>query len=191
MHKLTTADLVAQKLSLEEFQKLPKTPISIVLDNVRSLQNVGLLFRLCDAIRAEKLYLAGITGHPPLESEDIRHGIKEHAFNQITKTAIHTVDYMPWEHSPNTVALLKTLKAQGKQIIIAEQTDQSKDFREIEYKKPVVLVFGHERLGVADEVLELADEIVHIPMLGMGNSHNIAVSAAIICYQVLGRVLPQ
>ena len=185
MYKLTTTDLVSQKPNLEDFQKLPRTPISIVLDNVRSLQNVGLVFRLADALRLEKLYLTGITGHPPMESENIRSGIKEHAINQITKTAIHTVDYVPWVYEPDTVKLLKSLKLLKYQIIVAEQTDESKDFREIKYKSRVVLVFGHERIGVSDEVLGVADAIAHIPMLGMGNSHNVAMSAAIISYEVL------
>lgn len=182
MHKYTTEELVAQKPAPEDFAKLKKNPIVFVLHNIRSLQNVGLFFRLADAIRAEKIYLTGYTGCPRLENDDRRESSIIHAENQINKTAIHLVPFVPWEKCD------KIPKLPGYQIVSVEQTDQSIDYQKAEYKKPVALIFGHERTGVEDELLEQSDLVVHIPMLGMGNSHNVAMSAAIISYHILSHL---
>lgn len=182
MHKYTTDELVAQKPSLEEFSKLKRNPIVFVVHNVRSLQNVGLFFRLADAIRAEKIYLTGYTGYPKIENDTRREGSIIHAENQINKTAIQVVPFVPWERCEEIP------KLPGYQIVSVEQTDQSIDYQKAEYKKPVALIFGHERTGVEDEILEKSDLIVHIPMLGMGNSHNVAMSAAIVSYHILSKL---
>lgn len=97
MEKLTTAELVARKPSLEEFARWPRYPIYVVCDNIRSLMNVGLIFRLCDAARIEKLYLCGITGYPPVPRDTRPPWVSERAGRVIAKTAIHTVQYVPWE----------------------------------------------------------------------------------------------
>lgn len=185
MHKFTTEELVAQKLSEEEFKKLPRNPIIFVLHNIRSLQNVGLFFRLADAIRAEKIYLTGYTGYPRVENDERRPGEIEHAENHINKTAIKLVPFVPWEYNANIHELITNLRESGVQIVGVEQTDESVDYREADYKMPTALVFGHERTGVEDDLLEKCDFVVHIPMLGMGNSHNVATSGAIISYHIL------
>jgi tRNA G18 (ribose-2'-O)-methylase SpoU len=190
IHKYSTDELVAQKPSEEEFKKLPRNPIVFVLHNIRSLQNVGLFFRLADAIRAEKVYLTGYTGYPKIENDTRREGSIIHAENEINKTAIKLVPFVSWEKSEDIVGVLNNLGSQGYQLVSVEQTDQSAAFDKAEYKKPVALIFGHEREGVDQEILERSDLVVHIPMLGMGNSHNVAVSAAIVSYHILSKIQP-
>ena len=176
MHKFTTDELVAQKPAVSKFKKMKRNPIVFVLHNIRSLQNVGLFFRLADAILAEKIYLTGYTGYPHSSI---------HADNEINKTAIKLVPFVPWEQTEDINKLLIDLTEKKYQIISVEQTDKSVDYSLAAYRFPLVLVFGHERTGVEDEILEKSDLIVHIPMLGMGNSHNVAMSGAIISYYLL------
>ena len=189
MKKKTTQELVAEKPSLEEFKKLARNPISVVLVNVRSLQNVGLVFRVCDAVKAGKLYLTGYTGYPPLPKNDKRRaGVIIHAKNQIEKTAIRTVEYVPWEYYEDAVTLVKKLKKQGIQIVAVEQTWESLNYLEAPYKFPVTLIFGHEREGIEDPLLNLADFAVEIPMAGYGNSLNIAMAVTVIGYELIKRL---
>lgn len=180
MHKYTTEELVAQKPKIEDFKKLPRNPVVFVLHNLRSLQNVGLFFRLADAIRAEKIYLTGFTGYPQSSI---------HADQEINKTAIKLVPFVPWEHAEDVLSVLSDLRNLSYQLVGVEQTDKSVDFSLASYHLPLVMIFGHERTGVEDGLLEKCDLVVHIPMLGMGNSHNVAMSGAIISYHLLNSVL--
>lgn len=185
MEKLTTAELVAQKPSPEQFARLPRHPIVVVCDNIRSLMNVGLIFRLCDAALVQRLYLCGITGYPPLPGDTRPPWVSERAGRVIAKTAIHTVDYVPWEYRPDATQLIRELKAGGTQIVVLEQTRQSVDYTCARYRFPLCLVLGHERQGVEDEVLDLADTVVEIPMYGMGNSLNVAMAFGICVYELI------
>lgn len=180
MHKYTTDELVSQKLSPEGFKKLKRNPIVFVLHNIRSLQNVGLFFRLADAVLAEKIYLTGFTGFP---------NSSIHAENEINKTAIKTVPFVPWEQSLDLSQIIERLKNLNYQIVGIEQTDVSIDYKNVDFKFPVALIFGHEREGLKEEFLEKCDLIVHIPMLGMGNSHNVAMAGAIVSYFILTNVV--
>lgn len=184
-HKLTTAELVAQKPSAEEFARWPRHPIYVVCDNIRSLMNVGLIFRLCDAARIERLYLCGITGYPPTPDDDRPPWVSERAGRVIAKTAIHTVQYVPWEYRPDATEIIRELKARGTQIVVLEQTSQSIDYTCADYQFPVCLVLGHEREGVESPLLNLADLVVEIPMYGMGNSLNVAMSFGICVYELI------
>lgn len=188
MKKLSTEDLVNKKPNIKTFAKLPRHPLLVVLDNIRSLQNVGLFFRLSDALRVEKLYLGGYTGFPPLEEDPRFPGSMEHAEREIEKTAIKTIPYVPWERAENTVRLIKGLKKKGVQIVAVEQTNNSVPYTHLDYQFPVALIFGHERDGISDEVLKLADKIVEIPMYGMGNSLNVATSFAVIGYYLVSKM---
>lgn len=188
MHKYTTDELVAQKPTEAELKKLPRNPLVFVLHNIRSLQNVGLFFRLADAIRAEKIYLTGYTGYPKLENDTRRPGAIIHAENEINKTAIKLVPLIPWEQSNDPLLVLNSLKSQNYQIVSVEQTDKSVDYMLAAYRFPLALIFGHERTGVEDEILEKSDLVVHIPMLGLGNSHNVAMSGAVISYHLLNSI---
>lgn len=184
VHKLTTDELVAQKPPAQNFIKAKRHPVSFILHNIRSLENVGLFFRLADAVLVEKIYLTGYTGYPGMENDAREERIIAHAEKEISKTAIKLVPFVPWEYNPDVLSVLGNLKRGNHQIVSVEQTDQSTDFRLAEYHFPLALIFGHERTGVKDELLEKSDLIVHIPMLGMGNSHNVAMSAAIISYHL-------
>ncbi|HUX88217.1 MAG TPA: TrmH family RNA methyltransferase [Chloroflexota bacterium] len=185
MHKLSTAELVGQKPEIEEFLQQPRHPISAVCDNVRSLMNVGLLFRLCDAALVERLYLCGITGYPPIANDSRPPWVSERAGRVIAKTAIHTVEYQPWEYRPSTIELIRELKARGQQIVVLEQTTESISYACAPYHFPLAVVVGHERAGVEDELLELADLVVEIPMYGMGNSLNVAMSFGICVNEMI------
>jgi len=181
MRKKTTEELVKEKPSIDEFVKLPKAPITLIVDGIRSLDNVGLLFRLSEGYRLKKLILCGITGFPSGMPNDVRppHMIEKHE-RKISKTAIKTIPLIPWEYREKVEEAVKERKQAGDKIIVLEQTDESKDYRKVKYNFPLTLIVGHERTGVSDEILNMADEVIEIPMRGMGNSHNVAISAAIV-----------
>lgn len=191
MHKFTTTELVAQKPSEKDFKKLKRNPIVFILHNIRSLENVGLFFRLADAILAEKIYLTGYTGYPPSETSvnprpDLRvPRIRTHAESEIAKTAIKTVPFVPWEHCEDISTVNRELRTRGYQLIAAEQTDVSVNFTLPTYRFPLALLFGHERTGLEEDLLKKCDLVIHIPMLGMGNSHNVAIAGTIISYHIL------
>lgn len=180
IHKYSTDELVSQKPSEKVFLNEKRNPISFVLHNIRSLENVGLFFRLADAIRAEKIYLTGYTGYPRLPTDRREERIIIHAEKEINKTAIKLVPFVPWEYSSDPTTCFTSLKSRNYELTSVEQTDQSVDYRKANYKFPVALIFGHERTGVEDDLLEKSDLIVHVPMEGMGNSHNVAMCGAII-----------
>jgi 23S rRNA (guanosine2251-2'-O)-methyltransferase len=187
--KKTTQELVSERPSVLDIKKLDRFPIYLILDNIRSLENVGLVFRLADALRVKKLFLTGITGYPPIGKDDPRpSNVQEHAYNQIAKTGIKLVPFVDWTYVESAKEVIGEMKQEGIQIIAVEQTYSSNDFREIAYRFPVALVFGHERQGVTDEVLDLADEIIEISMYGLGNSLNVATAAAVVCYEVVNRL---
>lgn len=185
MDKLTTAELVAQKPTLEEFRRWPRYPIYVVCDNIRSLMNVGLIFRLCDAARVERLYLCGITGYPPLPDDTRPPWISERAGRVIAKTAIHTVQYVPWEYRADAMGIIRELKTRGAQVVVLEQTRRSINYVCAQYHFPLCLVLGHEREGVEDAVLDLADAAVEIPMYGLGNSLNVAMAFGVCVYELI------
>ena len=173
-HKYTTEELVRQRPTPEQLARLSRHPIFVVLDDVRSLMNVGLVFRLCDALLVEKLYLCGITGHPPEP--------------KIEKTAIKTIPFVPWEYQPNAHEVVANLRDQGVQIVAVEQATGSIDYLEAPYRYPLCLVFGHQRTGVSEPILEIADLVVEIPMYGIGNSLNVAMSLAVVGYHIVSRL---
>jgi len=186
MRKLTTAELVAAKPPLAVFRASPRFPIHVVCDNIRSLDNVGLIFRLSDAARIAKLYLCGITGYPPLPHDDPRPPhVAERAGRVIAKTAIHTVQHVPWDYREHAAEVARELKAQGTQIVALEQTGAGLEYTLAPYRFPLCLVLGHEREGIADATLALADLVVEIPMYGMGNSLNVAMAYGIAVYELL------
>lgn len=189
MKRKTTQQLVLEKPKFAKFKKQKRKPIYLILNNLRSLTNVGLVFRICDAIMAEKLYLTGFTGYPPLVKGDKRRaGVIIHAKNQIEKTAIRTVEYVPWEYCNDSVKLVKKLKSAGVQIVAVEQTWESINYLTASYKFPVALIFGHEREGIEDPVLSLADFSVEIPMFGFGNSLNVAMAVSVVGYELVRRL---
>lgn len=171
MKKIAYLDLINASLSLEEVQKRPHRPVSVLLDNVRSLYNVGSIFRTSDAAGIEKIYLCGISGTPPRA--------------EIHKAALGAERSVPWEYYQNPVEVVERLKSKGFKIIILEHTDQPNIYHQVKYKFPLCLVVGHEITGVSEEVVELADMAIEIPMFGIKQSLNVAVAYGIAIYEIV------
>jgi tRNA G18 (ribose-2'-O)-methylase SpoU len=186
---LTTAELVGRKPTAAAFQGLPRVPISVVLDDVRSLANVGLIFRVCDALRVERLYLCGITGHPAGTHADRdprpRH-VQERAEREIAKTAVMAIPFVPWEYQSSALDVVQRLGARGYQVIAVEQAHTSVPYtRPGIFRAPVALIFGHERAGVTPAALNAADLCVEVPVYGMANSLNVAMACTLVGYEIL------
>ena len=164
------------RLSVEDFKTAEKYPYVLILDNVRSLNNVGSVFRTADAFRAEKIYLCGITGTPP--------------HRDITKTALGATESVEWEHVQDVVALIDGLKQEGWTVAAIEQAEGSvslQDFQPVLNNK-IAFVFGNEVAGVNSSIVEKADMILEIPQYGTKHSLNIAVSAGIVCWDFLTKL---
>ncbi|RZS95632.1 RNA methyltransferase [Cecembia calidifontis] len=165
MKKLSMEEL--NRLSVEEFKKTDKTPLAIVLDNVRSLNNVGSAFRTSDAFLIEKICLCGITGTPP--------------HREIQKTALGATESVEWEYHDTTAGAIDQLRREGFVICSFEQVDQSVFLNEFhpEQEKKYALVFGNEVFGIDHEVILSSDHVLEIPQLGTKHSLNISVSMGI------------
>jgi tRNA G18 (ribose-2'-O)-methylase SpoU len=157
-------------LSPEDFQKIPRHPINIVLDNLRSAFNVGSIIRTADCTLIEQVYLCGITAHPPHKKLD--------------KTSLGALPYVPWIHKSKVSEALIELKEKNIPIVALELTNRSQLIWEYKFPLPVALVLGNEALGVSEEALSLADDIVEIPMMGFKNSINVAVALGIAVYEI-------
>lgn len=159
------------RISVDAFKRAPKLPAVIVLDNVRSLHNVGSAFRTCDAFKFEKIYLTGITGKPP--------------HRDIEKTALGATVSVDWEYAEKTADLLYKLKQEGYIIIVIEQTSQSKSLHLFnpDTEKKYCLVFGNEVHGVSEEAIALADHAIEIPQHGTKHSLNISVCLGIVAWE--------
>jgi 23S rRNA (guanosine2251-2'-O)-methyltransferase len=169
MKKLQLEEL--GRISVNEFKESDKLPVSIVLDNVRSLHNVGSAFRTADAFRFEKIYLTGITGTPP--------------HREIEKSALGATKSVAWEYAETTHGLLEKLKASGYTIILIEQTTESKTLTLFtpEPGKKYCLVFGNEVNGVSEESLPLADLALEVPQSGTKHSLNVSVCLGIVTWE--------
>jgi 23S rRNA (guanosine2251-2'-O)-methyltransferase len=182
---LSTAELVARKPAGKQFAALPRAPISVVLDDVRSLANVGLIFRICDALRVERLYLCGITGHPASSDDPRPRHVQDRAEREITKTAVMAIPFVPWEYHASANDVLLHLHNAGYQLVAVEQAHNSVPFtRAGIYRPPVALIFGHERAGVASRFLSMADLCVELPVYGMANSLNVAMACTLVGYEI-------
>ncbi len=174
MRKLKNEEL--NRVSIEEFKNTKKIPFVIVLDNVRSLNNVGSAFRTSDAFRVEKIYLCGITGQPP--------------HREINKTALGATDSVNWEHVESTLSLVQKLKTDGYQIISIEQADNSVMLQNFSPDKSqkYCFVFGNEVFGVGDKVIEASDTCLEIPQFGTKHSLNISVSLGVVVWDFYSKV---
>lgn len=169
MKKLSLDEL--GRVSVDEFKYLAKLPVCLVLDNVRSLHNVGSAFRTSDAFRLEKIYLTGITGKPP--------------HREIEKTALGATLSVDWEYADETAALLKSLKEKNYIIVTVEQTTESISLEKFisDPAKKYCLVFGNEVNGVSEEAIALADQALEIPQHGTKHSLNISVCLGIVAWE--------
>jgi 23S rRNA (guanosine2251-2'-O)-methyltransferase len=169
MKKLKLEEL--GRMSVDEFRNTPKVPVCLVLDNVRSLHNVGSAFRTSDAFRLEKIYLTGITGTPP--------------HREIEKSALGATTSVSWEHVEKTRDVVKDLKASGYTIVAVEQTSESQSLHEFTPSSGTkyCLIFGNEVHGVSEDVIELADVALEIPQAGTKHSLNISVCLGIVTWE--------
>jgi len=174
MKKLILDDL--NRINVEEFKQAEKTPIIIVLDDIRSLHNIGAVFRTSDAFLIEKIYLCGITATPPNK--------------EIHKTALGATDTVAWEYAKNVVEVVEKLKAENVDVYSVEQVENSimlNDFSVSENVK-YALVFGNEVKGVSQEVVYLSKGVIEIPQLGTKHSLNISVSAGIVIWDLFQKL---
>ena len=153
------------------YDSIATLPVAVLLDNVRSMYNVGAFFRTADAAAVEKLYLCGITGYPP-----------KHA---ISKTALGADETVPWEHAWEPLPVVAQLRARGYEMAAIETTVHAVDLFDWSPRFPVCLVFGHEVDGVRPEISELCDTHVRIPMLGAKHSLNVATAGGVVIYELL------
>ncbi|MAF80380.1 RNA methyltransferase [bacterium] len=167
---------------------LPRHPLNVVVDNIRSLDNVGLIFRLCELARVEHLYLTGYTGYPRRDDDPREEAIIARHEHRILKTAVYAVPFQPWSYVEDPVALVQLQKEEGHQIVALEQTDTSVSYHQANYEAPVTLVVGHEREGVRQELIDIADLTIEIPVYGLGNSHNVATATGIVLYRILDKI---
>ena len=144
---------------------------AVLLDNVRSMYNVGAFFRAADGVGLEKLYLCGITAHPPKK--------------MISKTALGAEETVAWEHDWDAIAAVERLRHSGFQIAAIETGLHSTDLFQWEPRFPVCVLFGHEVDGLRPELLQMADAHIHIPMLGQKRSLNVATAGGIVLYELL------
>jgi len=174
-----TDALVASRLDAAT-RDATRLPVIVVLDDVRSAFNVGLLFRLCDCVNVRALWLGGITAYP---------GVSTHADNHLRKTGVGgSLDVLPWRHLADPTAEVARLKGEGWHVAVLEQGEGTVPWRDARLRVPLVLVLGHERAGVRDGLVALADEVVELPVRGITNSLNVAVCAGAVLYEVLGRL---
>lgn len=171
MKKLTHQEILLER---RKNKSLPRNPIVILLNDVRSLHNIGSIFRTADGIRAAKIYLCGISGKPPERS--------------ITKTALGAEQIVPWEYRKSALETAKELKSAGFHVVVMEHTNESVLYSDISFQFPVCLIVGNEVTGVDSELIELSDIAIEIPMMGEKNSLNVAVATGIAAYQLLTKI---
>ncbi|WP_420398688.1 RNA methyltransferase [Flagellimonas sp.] len=164
------------RLDLEGFKSAQKSPIILILDNIRSLNNIGSVFRTADAFLVQKIYLCGITATPP--HKDIR------------KTALGATESVEWEYRKETLELVEELKVSGVKTIAVEQAEAAIVLNEFEPQldAPIALIFGHEVKGVSQEVVSACDAVLEIPQFGTKHSLNISVSAGIVVWDVWNKL---
>ncbi|RDB05646.1 RNA methyltransferase [Runella aurantiaca] len=165
------------RLSADEYLLAPKHSFVFVLDDIRSLNNVGSVFRTSDAFRAEKIYLCGLTGTPP--------------HRDITKTALGADTTVVWEHVLDVLDLVARLKAEGYKVVALEQAEGSTKLQDFtpELKQKYAFVLGNEVFGVNEEVVSQADICLEIPQFGTKHSLNVSVSAGIVAWDYVSKML--
>ena len=175
MRKLSMDEL--GRKSVEEFKQSEKTPVIAVLDNIRSMHNVGSVFRTADAFLIEAIVLCGYTPQPP--------------HRDINKTALGATESVDWMYFSKTVEAVEELKSKGYKVYAIEQTEGSVSLEKfsVDQHQKIAVVFGNEVEGVNDEVLKLVDGSIEIPQLGMKHSLNISVAAGIVLWELVRTTL--
>ena len=174
MRKLANAEL--DRKNIKEFKEAEKTPIIVVLDDVRSLHNIGSVFRTSDAFLIEKIYLCGITATPPNK--------------EIHKTALGATETVAWEYVKNVLEIVQQLKSEKIKVYSVEQTENAimLDHFQPETNTTYALLFGNEVKGVSQEAIDASDGLLEIPQLGSKHSLNISVSAGIVIWDLFQKI---
>ncbi len=174
MRKLENSEL--KRKSIEDFRIAKKTPITIILDDIRSLNNIGSVFRTADAFLIEKIYLCGITATPPNK--------------EIHKTALGATDTVNWEYQSDVVNVIEKLKEDNVTVFAIEQVEKAIFLNEFEVDstKKYALVFGNEVFGVSQKAIECCNGCIEIPQLGTKHSLNISVSAGIVIWDIFHKL---
>ncbi|RZK36817.1 MAG: TrmH family RNA methyltransferase [Pedobacter sp.] len=174
MRKLKLDEL--NRVDIQEFKEQEKLPVVVVLDNVRSMHNVGSVFRTADGFSIEKVILCGITAQPP--------------HREIEKTALGATQSVEWEHFEDTLVAIDSLRAQGYQIIAIEQAENSTMLNIFKPSSTAryALIFGNEVNGVSDEAMQKIDECIEIPQFGTKHSFNIVISAGIVLWDFFAKL---
>lgn len=174
MRKLKNSEL--NRLSVEDFKSIKKTPLIVILDNVRSLNNIGSVFRSSDAFRIEHIYLCGITATPP--------------HKDIQKTALGSTDAIDWSYDEHTLDVVKNLQKQNVKVMAIEQAENAQMLHDFvpQEKTTYAVVFGHEVKGVAQHVVDQCDGVIEIPQFGTKHSLNIAVSCGVVLWDLFSKM---
>lgn len=174
MRKLQNSEL--ERKSIEDFKQAKKTPLIIILDDIRSLHNIGSVFRTADAFLIEKIYLCGITATPPNK--------------EIHKTALGATDTVAWEYHKNILEVIQNLKANTIKVYAIEQVENALFLDKFAPEKDTkyALIFGNEVYGVNQEAIQLCDGCIEIPQLGTKHSLNISVSAGIVVWDFYQKI---
>ncbi len=174
MRKLKNSEL--ERLKIDEFKKADKIPLIVILDNIRSLNNIGSVFRTSDAFLIEKIYLCGITAKPP--------------HKEIHKTALGATESIDWEYFENTLELVENLRKENVEIVSIEQTVNSTMLQNFEISKnqKYAVIFGNEVKGIQQEVVTVSDFCIEIPQFGTKHSLNISVSCGIVLWDLFKKI---
>ena len=157
------------RLTASEFREAEKTPLIVVLDNVRSMYNVGSVLRTADGFRIERVCLCGITGTPPNK--------------EIHKTALGAEDSVKWEYHKSTVECIESLRKEGYIIVAVEQVEGSQNMMEWCDGRPMAIILGNEVKGISQEAVDAADYCLEIPQIGTKHSFNVSCTAAMVMWQ--------
>ncbi|MCK5781353.1 MAG: RNA methyltransferase [Flavobacteriales bacterium] len=170
MRKLKNSEL--NRKNINQFKEAEKTPLIVVLDNIRSLNNIGSVFRTSDAFLVEKIYLCGITATPP--------------HKDIHKTALGATDSVDWEYCEETLEVVEKLKAKNVEVISIEQAENAVMLNEfkVNASKKYAIIFGNEVKGVEQKIVSISDSVIEIPQHGTKHSLNISVSAGVVIWEM-------
>jgi len=175
MRKLTHEEVGKKRITLDETKKIKRHPIYALADNIRSIYNVGSIFRTSDAALIEKLYLTGYTPYPPRA--------------EIEKVALGSTEAVPWEYIKNPLEAVKKIKEEGIKIVPLEITQNSRDYTEIEASEfPLCLILGNELTGVSNDIIELSDFSIEIPQYGFKHSINVSVAYGIAVMELVRKL---